>query len=319
MPLEIASIPRYPLLESWQLRTQAEWGRVSEPAGVRLLAIDRVLRSLAAAGVLDAAASGGWALGGSTALLGVWLPGDRPARPPEELCLLPIGGREIVPPGELADWASRALPDGLVAPDPAGRADRYLIEFRGPFGTARLPLRVERAERLRLSMPRPREIAALGGGDGWLYDSRFAYRGGIDRSSFAVPTALIEEIVFRIVLTLAAGAAPASGAISPDLVFRADDLRRLLLLEREATEALLRGPVRAALVEGLRARAKSPAELTGALERTAAGITAAAERCWHPGALTADERRTDDEWDESSRFELMSALARATGMLREGR
>lgn len=319
MPLQLDSIPRYPLLESWQLRTQAEWGRVSEPAGVRLLAIDRVLRSLAAAGALDAEASAGWALGGSTALLGVWLPGDRPARPPEELCLIPIAGREMVPPGEIAGWASRALPDGLVAPDPSGRANRYLLEFRGPLGVARLPLRVEAPKSLLLSMPRPREVAGLGGGDGWLYDPRFAYRGGIDRGSFAVPTALIEEILFRIILTLAAGAAPASGAISPDLVFRADDLRRMLLLEREATEALLRGPVRNALLAGLGARAKGPAELTAALERTAAGVTAAAERCWHPGALTADERRTDDVWDETARAELMQALARSMTVLREGR
>lgn len=302
------SLPRYSLLDLPRLTAQAAAFKLPPESIELLVAIDRVLRSGAAAGILGPDAAAGWALAGPTALHGVYLRSSEMLRIPEALVLAPIASRDALAPAKLAALLATALPNGgaVASPEPGS----WNISYLGNSGSAILPLVLERAP---LSFEVPESASGAERAEvGYLYDRRMPYLPRVAQTPVAVPVAYAEELILRLL-----GALAGATANRPDVGARVDDLRLLLALEASDTRDALAGPVHAALVSGLRQRGQGADAIKARLDAIGAALVTTVTRWSDPDALPAGLRPTGSYGPEERRaFE--AALDAATGALSRG-
>ena len=188
------TLPRYSLLDLPLLTAQAAAFGLPIASVERLVAIDRILRSAAAAELMGPDAAAGWALSGPTALHGVYLRSAELLRVPDALTFAPIAGREVMPPETLAALLATALPDGRA--EAAEEGGLWSIHYLGANGLTDLPLRLELAP-LAFEAPgitHGAERAEVG----YLYDRRMAYLPRVAQTPVAVPVAYAEELLLRL-------------------------------------------------------------------------------------------------------------------------
>lgn len=240
-------LPRFALLPSEPLARQAEAYGLPPANLERLVAIDRLLRSMAA-GAGRGGDLFGYVLSGPTAILGVYLHTGVPLRIPDELSFALSGAPDPADPAALASLLAASLPEGSGQADPDD-AECWQLTYKGVGGQGALRLRFERAPLSISGPPSVRDAANIG--VGWLYDPRLHFRSRV-AAPLALPVALAEELILRELRTLALWARPTSPTRIDDRAARVDDLRLLITYEYEDFRTALLGPVRdrlAALVE----------------------------------------------------------------------
>lgn len=307
MSSALESLPRYSLLDLPRVTAQAAAFGLPLESVERLVAIDRVLRSCAVSGIFGPEATAGWALAGPTALHGVYLRSTEMLRIPDALVFAPIVSREAMVAEQLATLLATALPKGAVLE--GAEPGAWTISYVGSNGPAILSLVLERAP-LAFEPPGPArgaEQATVG----YIYDRRLPYLPRVAQTPVAVPVAYAEELILRL---LGALAAPGKRT---DIAARVDDLRLLLALEASDTRDALAGPVREALVTGLRQRGQDAAAIKGRLDAIGSAVASTVMRWSDPEALPAGLRPVGSYRPEDRRaFE--AALDGATGALSRG-
>lgn len=232
-------LPRFALLPSEPLARQAEAYGLPAANLERLVAIDRLLRSMAA-GAGRGGDLFGYVLSGPTAALGVYLHTGVPLRIPDELTFAPSGAPEAAEPGPLASLLAASLPDGSAQADPAD-TECWQVSYKGVRGPGELTLRFERAP---LSIPAPPSVRdAHNLGAGWLYDPRLHFRSRV-AAPLALPVAFAEELILRELRALALWSRPTRPERLDDRAYRVDDLRLLMSYQYEDFRTALLGPVR---------------------------------------------------------------------------
>lgn len=303
-----ARVPRHKLLDAPTLARQAAHFELA-PDGVQLLvAIDRVLRSLVRGGILDAEASSGWALSGSTALVGVYLRGERPLRVPDELSFSPLSEQPERPAEEMASLVAEAL-GGSAVPEPE-TLGHWQVAYAAPTGHALLPLRLERA--VLKFLPPLEARSAQHALAGYLYDPRLPYWPRVSRSPITVPVAYAEEILLRDCIALLSGN-------RDDLAARADDLRLTTIYEGPDLRQALSGPIRSAFLAGLQTRGSlSQEQLQSQLRTIAGNLARALERYDDPSALPRHLRPARAVYDTEAKHRFEADFLHLTQALVEG-
>jgi hypothetical protein len=282
------------LLDSRAVDEAARRLRLSTPGAVTLLATAHAVRSIAEAG-----AWGDWALGGPTALLGVYLRDRRLHRVPEELTLIPAEGRKAK--GEAAFASAAAAVEAVLlmafpgaapmAPDPRD-PDVRGIRFAGPMGQAELRVRFDGTGRqvgVRSYLPGDHRADSAAWSDrGAIADERLPYFLLAGRpvpeagEQLLVPVARAEEVLLRALLVIA-GSRPGSA-------FRIDDLRLAVEIAPEAVEQCL--PTMRAFIDNA---ASSPEKRAQFLEqvRAAARTALVGDRGSLPGPYRPETESVD--------------------------
>lgn len=308
------TLPVFPQPPASAIALLAREQGVSELGALTLVGLDRALRSLAAGGVLTAAAPAGWVLSGTTALHGVYLRSSKVVRIPDELVLGRISDAPVAP-ADLSALIATALPKGALV---SVEGERHRIGFRGPMGGENAL--IVRYETPRLRMDPPGGVATRVDlpSAGFLFDARMVYRSAASLRPIPVPVAWVEELITRLFVILARPQA-APGA-QDEQVLRADDLRCLLRVEPDEVRVMVAGPVRNALIAAVGPKVgNDPGQIATFLAGMAESIRRTAERTMHPDAVGPD---LSGEAGRYGRDERSSVLARVDGLaaaLREGR
>ena len=286
---------------------------ITEAGALNLVAIDRALRSLAAGGLLISGAPAGWVLSGPTAIHGVYLRTPRTFRIPDELALGRITDSPAAP-AEIAALVARALPGGRLE---VRDAERFAIAFSAPAGSGTLILHFE-GPRLRMEPP-PSVAGQVDRPErGYLIDDRIVYRSAASVRPIPLPVAWAEELIARLLVTLARPAAPAG--TSDEQTIRADDLRCLLRFETTELKIAVAGPIRATFMAAVGPRVHNDsAAIATFLGGMADGIRRTAERTLHPGALDANLRSDDAVYGPDERSNSLARVDTIATALREGR
>jgi hypothetical protein len=299
---------RFALLDAPALDLLRHADGLTKPGVERLQGIDRALRALEGSEGFGREAKAGWAISGSVALLGVWIRSEQTLRIPRTLSLAPIDRRERWPAERIATLIALGLPGGV----PETRDGKTEIRYEGTYGEARLPLLFERAP-LHLAPPRELTGAELVA-NGYIWDRRMSYRSRVATDPVVLPTALPNELILRLLASIAA--APDSGEIADEV----DDLR--LLLAREARDVITaaKTSVRAALYEAFAARpGTSIAAARSALVETGRRLGSAIERSARPEAIGEDERGSAGFYEPGEREALLRSARELTVAIAEGR
>jgi hypothetical protein len=215
-----------------------------EPAGLELLvAIDRVLRSLAGAGLIDGEASAGFALSGPTALHCVYLISQTFERIPDELSFAPLARLAPHQADTFAALIATALPDGTVSAPVDSDPELYQILYTGTTSKRYLPLRIERKP-LRLEPTEVDSNLRAGHAEravrGFLYDQRMTFATPVSDRPLPVAVAYAEEILLRDIATLLTLGFQKSALTEEQkwlAAARVDDLRLAVLYKPEAVNS----------------------------------------------------------------------------------
>lgn len=299
---------QYALLDAPALDLLRHTDGLTKPGVERLQGIDRALRALEGSEGFDREAAAGWALSGSTALLGVWLRSEQTLRIPRTLSLAPIIHREHWPIERLTTLLALALPGGV----PETIDGRSRIRYEGSYGEAHLPLRFERAP---LHLGPPRELTgAERVANGYLWDRRMSYRSRVAADPITLPTALPNELILLLIASIAA--ASESGSVADEV----DDLRLLLAREPRDVIVAAKTSVRTALYEAFASRpGTSIAAARSALVETGRRLGSAIERTARPEAIGEDERGSAGFYQPGEREALLRAARELTLAIAEGR
>ncbi len=306
-------LPAFPFPPRTAIIMLARDEGITERGALTRVATDRALRSLAAGGPLGSDAPAGWVLSGASALHGVYLRTPRTFRIPDEIALGRISDTPE-PAARIADLVAAALPGGRAEQcDP----ERFALTFRAPAGEGTLILHFE-GPRLRAEPP----TAVSGRIDrptrGFLVDDRMGYRSAASVRAIPLPIAWAEELIARLLVTLARAAAPAGGR--DEQVVRADDLRCLLRFEPDECRLAVAGPVRATFVSAVSPRVKDdPIAIASFLAGMAEGIRRTAERTLHPDAVDPDLRGADAAYGPDERPAALARIDALATSLRDGR
>lgn len=306
----IDALPQFELLQPDVLVRQAKRFRLPESGVELLVAIDRVLRSLSAGGLLEKRAESGWVLSGPTALHGVYLRSTVLLRVPDELTLAPLSEQPNLSAQKLAALIASALPNGQIESHPDS-PECYLINYRGVLGPARLPLRLERTP-LRMEPPLEAKSASIAE-RGYLFDERLPYLPRIAQSAIPVPVAYVEELLLRTIIAI----------LSPkrdDTAARVDDLRLAVLIEYSDSRRAMAGPIRDALLTGMIAKdVTSAKDLRLSLSALVTKFRQIVESYDVASALPAHLRPTDEIYDSTSRMFFERRLDELCSDLMRGR
>lgn len=299
---------QYALLDAPALDLLRHTDGLTKPGVERLQGLDRALRTLEASEGFGREATAGWAIAGSVALLGVWIRSEQTLRIPRALTLAPIAHREHWPIERLATLIALALPGGV----PETVAGERTIRYEGTYGSALLPLHFDRAP-LHLAPPRELTGAELVV-NGYLWDRRMSYRSRVAADPITLPTALPNELILRLIASIAA--APDSGAIADEV----DDLRLLLARESRDVITAAKTSVRAALYEAFASRpGTSIAAARSALVETGRRLASAIERSARADAIGEDERGSAGFYEPGERDALLRAARELALAIAEGR
>ena len=309
------------LLDSLTLANQANEYGLPAPSFEKLVAMDRVLRSL----VVASAQAGqpteelfGYALSGPTALLFVYSHLGVPWRVPDELTLSPIRKDNLpLSPDDLAKVLAHLLPEGVAEALGADQdPECYKVKFKGVLGPNEFLLRLE-STRLVLSMPPPTPArSAAIARPGYVYDARLRFKPNFSQP-FALPVALAEEIILRElrVLQLLADY-PQRKPTHPhldDRAFRTDDLRFLATQEYNGIAEALAGPIRQRLSE-----ARST-DFKIWMAGFVSSLTKQIQRHSLPAAIPAEVRPTVLHYDEEGQVDFLNRMAALLTLLEHGR
>jgi len=309
------------LLDSLTLANQANEYGLPAQSFEKLVAMDRVLRSL----VVASAQAGypaeelfGYALAGPAALLFVYSHLGVPWRVPDELTLSPIRKDSLpLSPDDFARTLARMLSEGVAEALGAEQdPECYKLKFKGVLGPNEFLLRLE-STRLVLSMepPTPARSAAIAR-PGYVYDPRLCFKPNFS-APFALPVALAEEIILRElrVLVLLANYPQSKPKIPhlDDRAFRTDDLRFLATHEYNGIAEALVGPIRRRLSE-----ARS-VDFKVWMAGFVSSLTKQIQRHSLPAAIPAAARPTVLRYDEEGQTDFLNRMAALLTMLERGK
>lgn len=285
------------LLTTLELATAAHRLGITQPAARRLELIVRAIEAAPATWSRE-----GFALDGSTALLGVYLAQTGVSRVPEALEVAPYAG------GGSAAALREAIATAL---DSTVEGDEIV------FNAAVDPLRPRKAapENLRLTVREsrvpllfapPADATQLPGAQtGAILFDKLRFRiSPTARPPAAVPVAYFEELVFRLLTRLAAAAGTRDTAAQDDLV------HLLLRLPTETREAVAESAV-PAFRSALAARGLAPHEALPLL----AGRISAAMQAYDPAAVAPPGYRLDGPGGVADRIRVHDAVREITAII----